>query len=154
MKTQVVFQQTLINLLMLRNAFNILESLTKIRIIVFRRVWAHIIFTNNISNLSFLSKRKSHIQRDKKRCDFQENQFSYWWLILLILKLKFKWFLWGFYDSCPSGSVFGLPDHFLIPNHGDRPVESAGWPNEPWQAHPFFCRRRIWPPKVTIQVVK
>ena len=62
--------------LMLRNAFNILESLTKIRIIVFRRVWAHIIFTNNISNPGFLSKRQSHIQRDKKRCIFRENRFS------------------------------------------------------------------------------
>ena len=27
---------------------------------------------------------------------------------------------------CPSGSVFGRPDHFLVPNHGDRPVKSAG----------------------------
>jgi len=27
---------------------------------------------------------------------------------------------------CSSGSVFGRPDYFLIPNHGDRPVESAG----------------------------
>ena len=47
-------------LLTLRNAFNILESLTKNRIIVFRRVWAHIIFTNNISNQGFLSKN-NHI---------------------------------------------------------------------------------------------
>lgn len=41
---------------MLRNALNILESLTKIRIIVFRRVWVHIIFNKNISNPGFLSK--------------------------------------------------------------------------------------------------
>jgi hypothetical protein len=27
---------------------------------------------------------------------------------------------------CSSGSVFRLSDHFLVPNHGDRPVESAG----------------------------
>jgi hypothetical protein len=27
---------------------------------------------------------------------------------------------------CSSGSVFGGSDYFLIPNHGDRPVESAG----------------------------
>jgi len=40
---------------------------------VFRRVWVQIIFTNNFSNLGFLSKRQSHIQHDKKRCAFQEN---------------------------------------------------------------------------------
>jgi hypothetical protein len=27
---------------------------------------------------------------------------------------------------CSSGSVFGRPDHFLVPNHGDRPLKSAG----------------------------
>ena len=41
---------------MLRNALNILGSLTKIRIIVFRRVWDHIIFNKNTSNPGFLSK--------------------------------------------------------------------------------------------------
>jgi len=49
----------------------------KISIIVFLRVWVQIIFTNNFSNPGFLSKRQSQIQRDKKRCAFQENQFSY-----------------------------------------------------------------------------
>ena len=49
---------------------------TKNSIIVFRRVWFHIIFTNNFSNPGFLSKRQSHIQRDKKRCIFRENRFS------------------------------------------------------------------------------
>jgi len=39
---------------MLRNTFNILESLTKNGIIVFRPFLAHIIFTNNISNPGFL----------------------------------------------------------------------------------------------------
>ena len=27
---------------------------------------------------------------------------------------------------CPSGSVFGRPDYYLVPNHDDRPLESAG----------------------------
>ena len=41
---------------MLRNALNILESLTKIKIIVFRRVLVQIILKKNISNPGFLSK--------------------------------------------------------------------------------------------------
>jgi len=61
--------------LMLRNAFNILESLTKNRIIVFRRVWPHIIFTNNISNLVFYQKDNRIFSETKNVVLFKKISF-------------------------------------------------------------------------------
>ncbi len=93
---------------------------------MFQRVWVHIIFTNNISNQGFLSKNSHIFSGTKNVVLFKKISFHTDGWFCWSMKLKLKWFLWGFYDSCPSGSVFGLPDHFLVPNHGYRPLKSAG----------------------------